>query len=74
MVITGNQIEGIKSRTAQPEGELTGAFQALYKALTGARRILLSTHENPDGDGLGSMLAMCEYLKSLGKECRAFSS
>jgi len=31
---------------------------------------LLSTHINPDGDGLGSEVAMYYYLKSLGKECR----
>ena len=32
--------------------------------------ILLSTHVNSDGDGLGSEIAMYYYLKSLGKECR----
>ena len=32
--------------------------------------IVLSTHINPDGDGLGSELAMFYYLKSLGKKCR----
>ncbi len=51
--------------------DLTEAFQDLHTALSEAQRILLSTHENPDGDGLGSLLAMCEHLKSLGKDCRA---
>ena len=32
--------------------------------------ILLSTHVNSDGDGLGSEIAMYYYLKSLGKNCR----
>ncbi len=66
-----NQLEGIKPRAAQSESDLSGVFQALHEALTAAGSILLSTHENPDGDGLGSLLAMCEYLKSLGKDCRA---
>ena len=35
-----------------------------------SKKILLSTHSNPDGDGLGSEIAFYFYLKSLGKECR----
>ena len=34
------------------------------------RRFLLTTHVRPDGDGLGSMLALTEALESLGKEVR----
>ncbi len=30
-------------------------------------RILLTTHENPDGDGIGACLALAHYLKFLGK-------
>ena len=32
-----------------------------------SNNIVLSTHINPDGDGLGSELAMFYYLKSIGK-------
>ncbi len=32
--------------------------------------ILLSTHINPDGDGLGSEIAFYYYLRDLGKTCR----
>jgi len=32
-----------------------------------ARSILLSTHQNPDGDGLGSEIALQAYLRSVGK-------
>ena len=35
-----------------------------------SNNIVLSTHINPDGDGLGSELAMFYYLKSIGKKCR----
>ena len=45
-------------------------WKSLHKTIDGAGRILLSTHENPDGDGLGSAYAMYHYLKSLGKDCR----
>ena len=34
------------------------------------RRILLTTHVRPDGDGLGSMLALAEALEALGKGVR----
>jgi phosphoesterase RecJ-like protein len=32
------------------------------------RRFLLTTHVRPDGDGLGSMLALADVLQGLGKE------
>jgi bifunctional oligoribonuclease and PAP phosphatase NrnA len=33
-------------------------------------RILLTTHENPDGDGTGAMLGLAHYLRGLGKQVR----
>jgi phosphoesterase RecJ-like protein len=33
-------------------------------------RILLTTHENPDGDGTGAMLGLAHYLRSQGKQVR----
>jgi phosphoesterase RecJ-like protein len=36
--------------------------------------ILLSTHENPDCDGLGSEIALYYYIKSLGKDCKIINS
>ncbi len=45
-------------------------WKSLHKTIGGVDRILLSTHENPDGDGLGSAYAMYHYLKDQGKDCR----
>ena len=45
-------------------------WKSLHKTITGVEKILLSTHENPDGDGLGSAYAMYHYLKNEGKDCR----
>jgi phosphoesterase RecJ-like protein len=39
-------------------------FVALVR---GHRRFLLTTHVRPDGDGLGSMLALADTLEALGK-------
>jgi len=42
-------------------------FQAF---LDERERILLTTHENPDGDGTGAMLGLAHYLRGLGKQVR----
>jgi phosphoesterase RecJ-like protein len=39
-----------------------------------ADKLLLTTHENPDGDALGSLLAMHEILRGLGKDSMMFMS
>jgi bifunctional oligoribonuclease and PAP phosphatase NrnA len=39
-----------------------------------AERFVLVTHENPDGDALGSLQAMQEVLTALGKDSRMFMS
>jgi len=33
-------------------------------------KVLLTTHENPDGDGVGAALALAAHLKAAGKEAR----
>jgi phosphoesterase RecJ-like protein len=39
-----------------------------------ARKFLLTTHENPDGDALGSLLAMHWILEQLGKDSLMYMS
>jgi phosphoesterase RecJ-like protein len=41
-------------------------------ALRDSERFVLVTHENPDGDALGSLVAMHELLKALGKDSVMF--
>jgi bifunctional oligoribonuclease and PAP phosphatase NrnA len=38
-----------------------------------AQNILLFVHKNPDGDAIGSTVALADYLKALGKKCVLFS-
>lgn len=33
-------------------------------------KVLLTTHENPDGDGVGASIALAAHLKAMGKEAR----
>ena len=42
--------------------------------LQAADKLLLTTHENPDGDALGSLLAMHWILQQLGKDSLMFMS
>jgi bifunctional oligoribonuclease and PAP phosphatase NrnA len=47
-------------------------LQAVVDALRAHDRFLLVTHENPDGDALGSILAATLALRSLGKDAVMF--
>ncbi len=48
--------------------EIFSAYQSLYTA----RRILLVSHQKPDGDTAGSAMAMAEMLQSAGKKVTLF--
>jgi phosphoesterase RecJ-like protein len=41
---------------------------AVAKAIRGHDRFIVTTHENPDGDALGSLVAMTLALRELGKD------
>ncbi len=43
-------------------------IKEIAEAIRGAQRLLITSHENPDGDALGSMLSLGLGLKKLGKE------
>src|SRR4030081_1718013 len=62
----------IRRSSAMPEnGNRSTRAQVLDK-LRSADKLIAVTHENPDGDALGSLVAMREILRSLGKDCVAF--
>ena len=44
-------------------------WDSLNTIISKSKNIILSTHVNPDGDGIGSELGFYYYLKSIGKEC-----
>jgi nanoRNase/pAp phosphatase (c-di-AMP/oligoRNAs hydrolase) len=51
---------------AVPPPRLAGA-RAVADALLAARRIVMTTHVNADGDGLGSEVALVHLLTAQGK-------
>src|SRR5881275_2757161 len=50
----------------------TSELTAVADAIRANDRFLLVTHENPDGDALGSILAMKLALDALGKDSVMF--
>ena len=45
-------------------------FTEIDKIIRSSNRIVLSTHEKPDADGLGSAIAFYYYLKTINKDVR----
>jgi bifunctional oligoribonuclease and PAP phosphatase NrnA len=56
------------TQTQKEQAPLTTDFEAVVDALAGHDRFLVATHENPDGDALGSMLGAAVGLRALGKD------
>jgi phosphoesterase RecJ-like protein len=50
------------------------ALDEVVEELQGSTKLLVTTHENPDGDALGSLLAFQEMMVSLGKDSLMFLS
>jgi phosphoesterase RecJ-like protein len=50
------------------------AVDAIVEELQQATKLLVTTHENPDGDALGSLLAFDEMMRALGKDSIMFMS
>src|SRR5213592_372438 len=49
---------------------MTADGQRIVDAIGSRRRFVLSSHSRPDGDSIGSQLAMAYALRYLGKEVR----
>lgn len=47
---------------------MSGELETIVGLIRGAGRVLISSHENPDGDAIGSMLALGLGIEQLGKE------
>ncbi len=60
------------SEVAQREPGAVAERTRVLDEIRGAQRFVLVTHENPDGDALGSLVAMHEVLSRLGKDSVMF--
>jgi bifunctional oligoribonuclease and PAP phosphatase NrnA len=60
-------------QTTPTESDTTAAdMEAVVAALRDRDQFLVTSHENPDGDALGSLLAMHLALAQLGKDSRMY--
>jgi bifunctional oligoribonuclease and PAP phosphatase NrnA len=75
------RLEELISRAQEPPAEaqsgmtdiaLETDLESVVAALAAADRVLISTHENPDGDAIGSMSAAAAAMQQLGKQVRTF--
>ncbi len=64
-VISGREGEELSSRVA---------FDQVVEQLRRADKLFLTTHENPDGDALGSLLGMHRILEQVGKDSVMYMS
>ena len=66
----------MKSNLLNPAEELlipySDTVSAITEALGNAKNVLIGTHEHPDGDALGSSLAIMHALESKGITCTAY--
>jgi bifunctional oligoribonuclease and PAP phosphatase NrnA len=59
-------VDDTHRRAADPE------FARAVAALAAADRVVVATHENPDGDAVGSLVAAAAGLRGLGKRVRTY--
>ncbi len=55
-------------KTDRLEIDINRPFKEIGLLIESAKKLLVVSHINPDGDALGTQLAFAAYLKSLGKE------
>jgi bifunctional oligoribonuclease and PAP phosphatase NrnA len=55
-----------------PENGDRSSRDQVLAALREADKLVVVTHENPDGDALGSLVAMQQLLAALGKDCALY--
>ncbi|MFA5069774.1 MAG: DHH family phosphoesterase [Patescibacteria group bacterium] len=53
--------------------EFNQPFAKLNEYILASQNILLTTHEKPDGDAIGALLALAYYFSDLGKKYHCFS-
>src|SRR5437762_8551254 len=60
--------------SSHPKTQTTSDLTAIADALRSHDRFVVTTHENPDGDALGSLLATHLILEQLGKDSVMYMS
>ena len=49
---------------------ILGSMKSIRSYIQNANKVAIFTHQSPDGDAMGSSLAMYHYVQSLGKNAQ----
>ncbi|HEX8279353.1 MAG TPA: DHH family phosphoesterase, partial [Segetibacter sp.] len=49
------------------------SIQAFYSQLSSPKKVIITTHQKPDGDAMGSSLGLYHFLTSLGHSVTVIS-
>jgi phosphoesterase RecJ-like protein len=66
--------EPAEDTPASPDADRVAAARAIGRLLDGTREAILTTHVNPDGDGLGAEAGLAAYLASRGIRARILNA
>lgn len=66
-------VSSLSTKNKEDELSKNTNFQDFKKNLEQAKRVLISTHALPDGDGLGAEAALVHYMKRARKACRVYN-
>ena len=58
----------VTNRNSPTAAGFSDRIAEITRVLASSRRVLVASHEDPDGDAVGSQLAFASYLRHLGKE------
>ena len=61
------------ARPAQAPAMREAALRRVLRAMEKPERVLIATHQHPDGDCIGVALALHHHLKRLGRQVRGFN-
>lgn len=67
-------IRAKKSRASRGSFQSSKSLSAAARIIRNGRRFLVATHRNPDGDALGSALALAAGLRKLGKTAKVYDA
>ncbi len=70
--LAGDGLPAPDANGAGSEAELARTRHEVVQRIKEDSRFVVATHENPDGDALGSLVATHALLKSLGKDVETF--
>lgn len=63
----------LKSFNFESNMNLGYLIKKCIEKINQSNNIILTTHENPDGDAIGSTLALYQYIRSLGKNVKVIN-